>query len=228
MQYDSVKAQKFLARNNFEELINFRGNVEVKTLRVHSIKDSLTNASNFANYFYAVEWDEVLSGNIDSTLFTDKIVMLGFMGAYMGAPAWEDKFFTPLNSKVAGRANPDMFGLVVHANAVAMVLNGDYVNEIPEWLQYLIAFIVCLATVYLFIYIDKVLPTWFDALSFVIQVVELLLISVLVVLAFKWWSLKLELGIALAVSALVGPCYDVFKSLQNEYNKRFTKVEERV
>jgi len=82
---------------------------------------------------------------------------------------------------------------------------------------------VVLLTIFLFIYIDKTLPTWFDALSFVIQVVELLIISTLIVMAFNAWSLKLELGIALGATALVGPCYDIFKSLQNEYNKRFTK-----
>jgi CHASE2 domain-containing sensor protein len=228
MQYDSVKAKKFLARNKFEELINFRGNVEVKQLRVHSLKDDQTNASNYPTYFYAVEYDQVLRDEVLPTLFEDNIVMIGYMGDYMGDPSWEDKFFTPLNSKVAGRANPDMFGLVLHANIVAMILNEDYINEIPKWLQYAIAFAVCFMTVSLFIFIDKSLPTWFDALSFVIQVTELLLISALIVFAFYWWSLKLELAIALGVSALVGPCYDIFKSFQNEYNKRFTKAREPV
>jgi len=104
-----------------------------------------------------------------------------------------------------------------------MILNEDYINEIPEWMQYAIAFLVCLLTVFLFIYVDRTLPIWFDALSFVIQMVELLLISGLVVFAFNLWSLKLELGVALGVSALVGPCYDIFKSLQNEWNRRFSK-----
>jgi CHASE2 domain-containing sensor protein len=228
MQYDSSVAKTILERNNFEELINFRGNVEVRTIRVHSAKDSLTNVTNFANYFNAVEYDQILRDEVEPSLFTDHIVMMGYLGDYMGDPAWEDRFFTPLNSKVAGRANPDMFGLVLHANVVAMILNEDYINEIPEWLQYCIAFIVCLLTVFLFIEVDKNLPTWFDALSFVIQVLELLLISMLIIFAFKWWNLKLELGVALGVSALVGPCYDIFKSLQNEYNKRFTKREQPV
>ncbi|HMJ69975.1 MAG TPA: CHASE2 domain-containing protein [Cyclobacteriaceae bacterium] len=228
MQYDSVKTKKFLARNKPEELINFRGNVEVKQLRVHSGKDTLTNSSNYPTYFYAVEYDQVLRDEVLPTLFEDNIIILGYMGDYMGDPSWEDKFFTPLNSKVAGRANPDMFGLVLHANVVAMILNEDYINEIPTWLQYAIAFAVCLMTVSLFIFIDKKLPTWFDALSFVIQVTELLLISALIVFAFYWWSLKLELAVALGVSALVGPSYDIFKSFQNEYNKRFTKAREPV
>ncbi len=222
-QYDSTKAKKFLARGKAEELINFRGNVEVKTLRVHSINDDETNASNFANYFYAVEWYDVLNDNVLSELFKDNIVMIGYLGDYMGDPSWEDKFFTPLNRKVAGRANPDMFGLVLHANVVAMILNEDYIDETPQWMEYVIAFIVCLFTVFLFIYIDRNLPAWFDALSFLIQLVELALISLIIIYAFNLFSLKLELGVAIGVSALVGPSYDIFKSLQNEWRRRFAK-----
>jgi hypothetical protein len=44
-----------------------------------------------------------------------------------------------------------------------------------------------------------------------------------VIEAFAMKSLKLDLSLTLAASALVGPCYDVFKSLQNEFIKRFTK-----
>ena len=223
MQYDSAKTKKFLARKKKEELINFRGNMEVMQLGLDTEKNDETNASKYPTMYFTVDYDQLLRGDVLPTLFEDKIVMMGYMGNYLGAPAWEDKFFTPLNKKVAGRANPDMFGLVLHANVVSMILNEDYIDEIPEWSQYCIAFMVCLLTVFLFINMDRQLPTWFDALSFVVQVVELLLISSLIVLAFNLWSLKLELSVALAATALVGPCYDIFKSLQNEYNKRFTK-----
>lgn len=151
--------------------------------------------------------------------------MMGYLGDYLGQPAWEDKFFTPLNKKVAGRANPDMFGLVVHANAVAMVLNEDYINETPDWLEWVIAFVVCLLTVALFAYIDTNLPIWFDALSVFIQLVELLLITIIIIQAFALWSVKLDLTVAIGVSALVGPAYDVFKSIQNQIQARLTKAK---
>jgi hypothetical protein len=80
----------------------------------------------------------------------------------------------------------------------------------------------------LFITIDKNLPNWFDALSVLIQIVEVILISVLVVQAFTWWSLKLELAVAMGVSALVGPTYDIYKSVKGEIERRITKRRERV
>jgi CHASE2 domain-containing sensor protein len=225
-QYDSIVTKRYLDRGNKEEWINFRGNMNVMTLRFTTEKINETSASNFATMFYAVDADQLLRGEVAPEIFKDKIVILGYLGDYLGDSAWEDKFFTPLNKKVAGRANPDMFGLVLHANVVAMILNEDYINTIPDWAEYVIAFIVCLFTVELFILIDKKLPVWFDAMSFFIQVILLLVMSSIIIFSFASFNLMLELSLALGVTALVGPAYDVFKSLENEWNRRFKKREE--
>jgi CHASE2 domain-containing sensor protein len=228
MSYDSMKAEKILARNKEEEVINFRGNIEVMQFRLNSLKNSEIGSSNFATMFTVVDYDDVLNGNFAPDLFKDKIVMLGFMGAYLGAPSWEDKFFTPLNKKIGGRANPDMFGLVVHANAVAMILNEDYVNQLGDMQKYLIAFLVCFFTVILFIIVDEKLPAWYDALSVVIQLVELVILMAIILQVFSVYSFKLDLDLTLAATALVGPCYDIFKSLQNENIRQITKRKQTV
>jgi CHASE2 domain-containing sensor protein len=228
MLYDSVKTEKFLKRNKYEELINFRGNIEVRELRLNTLKNDETAATNFGTMFYVVDYYQVLNGEVLPELFKDNIVIMGYLGDYLGDPAWEDKFFTPLNKKVAGRANPDMFGPVVHANVIAMILNEDYIDELADWQKYAIAFVVCLLTVALFIAIDKRLPMWFDALSVLIQLSELIIIGTIILSAFASWNLKLDLTLSLAVSALVGPCYDIYKSLENAVERRLTKRRERV
>ena len=228
MQYDSVMAKKFLARGKEEELVNFKRNFEVRQLRLNSLKNDETASTNFGTQYYVVDVDDMLQGNVLPELFKDNIILMGFLGDYIGDPSWDDKFFTPLNKVVGGRANPDMFGLVVHANIVSMILEEDYINTIGEWMRYLIAFLVCLLTVALFIWIDRNLPVWFDALSVTIQLVELLIISSFIIFAFASWNLKLDLTVAIGVSALVGPCYDIFKSFQNEINRRLTKRREQV
>ncbi|MEK6782675.1 MAG: CHASE2 domain-containing protein [Bacteroidota bacterium] len=228
MQYDSVKAKKFLARGKEEELVNFKRNFEVRQLRLKSLKNDETASTNFGTQYYVVDVDDLLQGNVLPELFRDNIVLMGFLGDYIGDPSWDDKFFTPLNKVVGGRANPDMFGPVVHANIVSMILEEDYINTIGEGIRYLIAFLVCLFTVALFILIDRNLPVWFDALSVTIQLIELLLITSFIIFAFASWNLKLDLTMAIGVSALVGPCYDIFKSFQNEINRRLTKRKEQV
>ncbi len=185
----------------------------------------MESTAEFHVLCYALDWRQLFNGEYLPSMFEDKIVIIGFLGDYLGDPSWSDKFFTPLNSKVAGRANPDMFGAVVHANIVAMILNEDYVNEIPEWLQYLIAFVICFANVYLLHWVDKRFPIWFDALQVIIQILEIIFISVLIVFVFAWFNFKLDLTLTIAATALIGPCFDIYKSLENTIVKRLQKAK---
>jgi CHASE2 domain-containing sensor protein len=223
MMFDSAKTKRFLARNKNEEIINYRGNVEIQDIRLKSVRQKETSTTRYPLMFYAVDVDQILNGEVLPELFNNSIVIVGFLGAYFGDPSWNDRYFTPLNKKVAGRANPDMFGVVVHANIVAMILNEDYVDELAEWMKYAIAFIVCFLTVVLFIEIDRYLPLWFDALSVLIQVVLLLAVSGMMVFGFASFEFKLDLSLTMAASALVGPCYDIYKGFQNQIRKWLTK-----
>lgn len=226
--YDSSKVKKLLARNKEEEIINFYGNIDVVHLKVKTSKIDDTKSTNFGTGFFVIDFDDVFQGNFVPDLFRDKIVIIGYLGDHLGDSAWEDKFFTPLNKKIGGRANPDMFGPVVHANAVAMILNEQYIDEIPAWLQLTIAFVFCWLTVALFAWMDVNLPIWYDALSVIIQIMQIFLIMILIVLAFAYCSLKLDLSTTMLATALVGPCYDIFKSVQKEIVNRLTKQKEPV
>ncbi|HLZ17159.1 MAG TPA: CHASE2 domain-containing protein [Cyclobacteriaceae bacterium] len=226
--YDSTKTRKLFDRGNDEEIVNYKGNVELTNIKLKSLQSKNIGTTNFKIMFYALDIDQVVNGEFAPDLLRDKIVIMGYLGNYFGDPAWEDKYFTPLNRKVAGRANPDMFGVVVHANIVAMILNGDYVGQLSDWSKYAIAALICVLTVALFIVIDEKLPIWYDALSVIIQVLQILLISGLVVYGFATFTFKLDLTIVMAVCALVGPCYDLLKPLQNVYEKWLTRRRERV
>lgn len=223
MMFDSAKTKRFLRRNKNEEIVNYRGNVEIQDIRLKTLRQKETATTRYPLMFYAVDVDQLFNGEVLPELFTNSIVIIGFLGSRFGDPSWNDKYFTPLNKKVAGRANPDMFGVVVHANIVAMILNEDYVNELAEWQKYAIAFLVCFLTVLLFLIIDYRLPLWFDALSVLIQVVLLLAVSGLIVFCFARFDFKLDLTLTLAASALVGPSYDIYKGFQNQIRKWLTK-----
>jgi len=233
MQYDPEKTKRFLDRNIEEEFINYKGNVEFQDIRLKSLLNKETATTKYPVMFSAIDVDQLFNLDFDSSLFKDKIVIMGFLGGYFGDPAWNDKYFTPLNKKVAGRANPDMFGVVVHANIASMILNEAYVNALSNWQKGVIAFIICFFTVALFIIIDRNLPAWFDTLSVTIQVIQILAISGLIVYFFAYFTFKLDLSITLGVSALVGPCYDIYKGFQNQitiwqYKRRLTKTESEV
>jgi CHASE2 domain-containing sensor protein len=52
---------------------------------------------------------------------------LGFLGEIIGDYVPGDIFFTPLNKKIIGRSLPDMYGVVVHANIIKMILDKEFI-----------------------------------------------------------------------------------------------------
>ena len=233
MQYDSAKTMSFLARNNEEELINFRGNIELQDVKAKSLQGKDLSRTNYPVMFYALDVDQVFNDAIDPDLIKDKIVIFGFLGQRFGDPSWSDKFYTPLNKEISGRANPDMFGLVVHANIVSMILNGDFIDQLQEWHKYLIAFVFCFFNIALFFYINSKFPVWFDSLSLVIQVIQIVLLMLFTVMVFAWFNFKLDLTLTLITIALAGPVFEFYDNvltslLRNWKKKRLTNRNRQV
>lgn len=232
MMYDSAKTRELFQRNKEEELVNYRGNVEMQDVRTAQRSEEL-GTTNYPAMFFALDVDQVFREDFFPELVKDKIVIFGYLGNYFGDPSWSDKFYTPLNKKVAGRANPDMFGVVVHANIVSMILNGDFIDELDEWHQYVIAFIFCYLNIALFFYINAKFPVWFDSVSLVIQLVQIILLMGFTIWIFKASTFKLDLTIAIAAIALAGPTFEFYDNVLYSLvriwrNKRLTNRAEEV
>ncbi len=222
MIYDSVKTEKFLARNNYSETINYRGNI----LDLH-------NASAFSGRYFALDWYQALDSEyVLPELIKDKIVILGYMGDDFDDTSWDDKLFTPLNKQYAGKTNPDMYGPVVHANIVSMILNEDYIDELADWQEWLIAIVLCFLNVALFWFIYERSPDWFDGVSVLLQLLQIILLSFLMIYFFNWYSFKVNLTISLGALAVVGTCFELYQSVilkifhwaKNRLTKRKTGV----
>lgn len=209
MLYDSVKTKRFLKRGNYTEIINYRGNVF-----------DIFGSTNYPQMFYTLDVEDVYTENFVPEMIKDKIIIFGFLGNTLGDPSWADKFYTPLNNKMAGKANPDMFGAVVHANIVSMILNEDYVTQMEEWQEVVMAVILCLLNVALFSLINRKLPSWYDGITKLLQLIQLILYSVLMVMIFAWYSFKFNVTLTLAAVALVGDVYEIYMSVfKNIYYK---------
>ncbi len=194
---DPEAARDFLARGKEEELINYRGNV----FDIDNLEQSK---------FFVIDWMDVLSEDFDPSLITDKIVIFGQVGETLGEPYWvEDKFFTPMNKKYAGRADLDMYGVVIHANIVSMVLNRDYLDTMTEFQGYVVAIILCIFNVGIFTWIYRKLPLWYDGLTKLIQLTEVIIIMGAIVLVFNWYSYELEVTIAIIAILLAGDALEV-------------------
>ncbi|MGF1637595.1 MAG: CHASE2 domain-containing protein, partial [Cyclobacteriaceae bacterium] len=163
----------------------------------------------------------VLNENFEpEEVIKDRILMLGFMGDDFEDRSWQDKFYTPLNIKYAGRTNPDMFGIVVHANIVSMILNGDYINRQSKLSGIIWAIILCLINVYYFIRIYRVLPQWYDGITKSLQLVEILVLLLVNVLLFHWFNYKTDLTLATVCIALSSDGIEIyFGVIKNIFSK---------
>ncbi|MCW5909435.1 MAG: CHASE2 domain-containing protein [Cyclobacteriaceae bacterium] len=201
--YDSVKTKRFLERNNEEEVINYRGNI----LDWHT-------ASEYPGRYIVLDYDQVLdTTSFVTSMIKDKIVIMGFLGKDLRDPSWEDKLFTPLNKKPGGRARPDMFGVVIHANIVSMILSEDYIDVLEEWQGITIAIVLVFLNVILFAIIYDRIPLWFDTASIALQLTELISFVLLMPYVMYWFNFELEISLAMVALALAGPCFEIYISI---------------
>lgn len=125
-----------------------------------------------------------------------------------------------------------MYGPVVHANIVSMILNEDYIDELPDWLEWVIAIVLCFINVALFWIIYERSPDWFDGVSVLLQLVQIILLSFLMIYFFNWYSFKLDLTITLGALAVVGTCFELYQSailkIFEWARNRLTKRRQRV
>ena len=224
MMFDSVKTKRYLERNKDSETINYRGNIV-----------DWHGASAFSGRYMVLDFDQALDTNqFVPSMIKDKIVILGFLGADLTDTSWDDKFITPLNKNYAGKTRPDMYGVVVHANAVSMILNEDYIGEMADWQEYALAFLICLLNAALFSLINRHMPIWFDGVTVLAQLLQIIVLSFLMIYLFSWINFKLNLTITLAAVALVGTCFEIHHNVFNRIaaklraQKALTKEQEQV
>ncbi|MCK5372455.1 MAG: CHASE2 domain-containing protein, partial [Cyclobacteriaceae bacterium] len=154
---DKDITEEFLKRDNEYEVINYRGN----------IMDF--GQTKFGGRYTALDISDVFQKRFTPDLIKGKIVLFGFMGEDFNDRSWEDKFYTPLNVKYAGRSNPDMFGVVIHANIISMILNREPIGKQSQFSGIATALVICFFTVLLFTLIYRRLPQWYDGLTKTIQ-----------------------------------------------------------
>ncbi len=208
--YSPETAQRFLERGNEVELINYGGNV---------ISTNSKN-SEFTNKFTVLDWMDIFEENFTPDLFEDKVVILGYLGEDLWDNSWEDKLYTPLNMEYAGRTNPDMYGVVIHANILAMILSGNYIESMSNRAGVIAGILLCFFNVLTFSLIYRLLPRWYDGLTKSIQLLEALILLLVTVLVFHFFSYKLNLTLGIIAVLFAGDSLEVYYGvLKNLFSK---------
>jgi len=206
---------KFLARNNDVEIVNYSGNVVDY------------GRTRLGTRFFALDTYDVLDTMFTPDLIKDKIVLMGVMGnSFDDKYTVEDKYFTPLNTIQAGRANPDMYGVVVHANIISMILNNSYIDNMSELTSYIVAFIVLFFNVLLFTIIYYKFSEWYDGVTKLLQLAQALIFVFMIILAFYLFNIKLDLTYTIVLVLLAGDVLEVYYGfVMNVYCKAVKKIK---
>ncbi|MBK8555845.1 MAG: CHASE2 domain-containing protein [Lewinellaceae bacterium] len=162
------------------------------------------------NSYIRFEPETILDTTVNlSEIFRDKIVIIGYLSDYSADDAILDRFYTPLNPRYTGRSVPDMYGAVIHANIVRMMLDNDYINYFPKWATFLFAIVLIYANTFFFFWnykyfwyfkpFPKILYRW----AHLVQVVEIALLFLLTAWVFYAFQVKMDFTVAIVAIILV-------------------------
>lgn len=201
---DADATQKYLNRENETEIINFQGNIDTRL-------DGVT--SNSKIIFQALDVDQILNREFEPEVIKGKIVILGFMGESFLSHSWTDKFFTPLNANYIGKTYPDMYGVVVHANIVSMILKEEFIDEMSETLNLILAIIIIFLNVWFLTYCFFTLKEWYDGGSNLFVLGEVVVLMFFVVVIFDKFNYKFDTSLTFVALFLSGNLVEIYQGV---------------
>ena len=164
------------------------------------------------NKFYFLDSYQVLSSENNLSFIKDKIVLMGFMGLKLNDKTFEDIYFTPLNERYAGKAFPDMYGVVIHANIISMILNKKYIDMMPQWLSILLALILSYISAFIIFNLKIKYKDWFSAFTKIYILIISLLNLFVGVMVLHHFNYRINLTLALAVIVLTNTIVEIYQS----------------
>lgn len=207
--YNPKSTQKFLKRNNETEIINYK---------------------RFLNKYRVLDVNDIIEKQDSLGFIHNKIVLLGYLGPNIKTITNRDAFFTPMNDHYIGRTFPDMYGVLIHANIISMILEEDYINAMPTWLNNLLTFIICYFTMALFSYMRVKLKSLYEIFSILIivfQLVFILFICLFLLHLFNFWMELKAVLFVLIIAEIVSESYhgSIKPIVIDAYNKFIRKTK---
>ncbi len=193
---------KLKKRNRKLEVINYKGNLESYT--------SLTNKE-------LVNADT--TGQLGS-LLSQKIVLLGYFVKDKHLVI-DDLHFSPLNEEVAGKNYPDMYGVVIHANILSMILNGNYVTQASGFVSYLLAGVITFLFLLFILWRYKKHKHPKHYWLLLAQFAVVLFVLYVFLQVFNWFQVKVPLLPIMIALALSVELLDIYKMIALRLHKKY-------
>jgi CHASE2 domain-containing sensor protein len=170
-KFDEQLFLDFAHRKYQTELINYRGG---------------------AMPFIIFDYEQINDSNENLAIIKDKIVLMGYVRMFEGAPAdTVDSHFTPLKRSSYGYA--DAKGIEIHAHILSMILSKNYIDSLPNWQNYLIAFLITQMFLMWLVYYYINGAKLFDILSKPIQFALIIIVLWITFLIFSNLGIKIDM-----------------------------------
>ncbi len=170
-------------------------------------------SDNFLKVSAEVLLDSSFNGE---DLFRNRIVLMGYIGEDSWAESINDKLYTPLNPRYTGRALPDMYGVVIHANIIAMILSGDYIYDFPAWLVMLLEILFTYVNVVMIHWIYRRFHVAFHPITRAVQLLEFSILFFMTAYLFHYFQVRVDLGSGILGLALAYDFVMIYESLLRE------------
>ncbi len=145
--------------------------------------------------YQIVEPEDLMTDKVDSSAIKGKIALLAYVN--IEPTDIEDKKFTPLNEKYAGKSWPDMNGILVHANIISMILEKNYIKKVPLWGNLLLAVLVCWLHMSFFVHYYLESHIWFHLAAKIAQVASAIFFVWLGIVIYSKYGLKVDMKLSL-------------------------------
>lgn len=156
----------------------------------------------------------------DRSIINNRIVIIGYLGEPLGnINDIEDKHFTPLNKDVSGKRIPDMFGSIIHANIISMLINDNKMYSVSKfWLLVCSVVLLFIGNTY-FIWLEEK-----KLVAFLVIKKLILFVFTVVLMWLIFWLFKIGIvfegtiiiGIVLLGCSLILYYKWIIKSLQKK------------
>jgi len=159
----------------------------------------------------------------NTSVLKDKIVVIGYLGSPVGNKFdIEDKFFTPLNTYPVGKSDKVMYGPVIHANIINMLITDDFVFELPLFWVVILTFISMYFTTMLLIKMDKKYKISYRTRKHTLLFVFSIVLVGVALLLFKY-GLAFEITPIIIGTLFAGSYVKYYKHLVRYVNKNRKK-----
>ena len=169
--------------------------------------------------YQVLEPDDLYNDVVDSNLLKGRIVLLGYIN--LDPNNVEDKKFTPMNHKFYGKQHPDMNGVVVLANIISMVLDGNYIKKMPSWVAWVFAILI--GWLHMSLYIRYYLEShiWFHLVAKLTQVFSVIFFAYLGMIIYDKFRVRLDMKYTLYVIALAVDVIYFYEAFATWMHRKF-------